>query len=147
MYFDLSGRMPTPSFAEKEYIGVAIDEASRYVAIQCITTKAEASAAIQKTSSRIANQGSLPAIKALRMDNGGENIPKEIQMFIDTKGIPLELTSRYTPQQNGMVERVMRTLTEGIRALLVHCEGPIQLWEWAAHIASSTPRTAHHTQR
>ena len=49
----------------------------------------------------------------LRTDNGGEYMSTEFQK---SKGIQHELTIAYTPQQNGIAERMNRTLMESARS-------------------------------
>ncbi|CAI5956868.1 unnamed protein product [Closterium sp. NIES-64] len=48
----------------------------------------------------------------LRSDRGGEFLGKQFTDFVNDKGIVYDLTCPYTPQQNGMAEREMRTVVE-----------------------------------
>lgn len=54
----------------------------------------------------------------LRCDNGGEYIAKDFQNYAFENGIKLEFTIRYTPSQNGVAERMNRSLVEKARCLL-----------------------------
>ncbi|CAI7845937.1 unnamed protein product [Closterium sp. NIES-54] len=45
---------------------------------------------------------------------------KEFTDFVDGKGIVLNLTCPYTPQQNSMAEREMRIAVESVRTMLFH---------------------------
>ncbi|CAI7814625.1 unnamed protein product, partial [Closterium sp. NIES-54] len=60
------------------------------------------------------------AVLMLRSDRGGEFLGKEFTNFVDSKGIVHNLTCPYTPQQNGMAEREMRTAVESVRTMLLH---------------------------
>ena len=51
-------------------------------------------------------------IKALRSDRGGEYISQEFKEYLVKNGIVQHLTSPYTPQQNGVSERINRTLLD-----------------------------------
>jgi transposase InsO family protein len=51
-------------------------------------------------------------IKVLRTDNGGEFCGNEFEEFIKKCGIERQKTTPYTPQQNGVAERMNRTLME-----------------------------------
>ena len=51
-------------------------------------------------------------IKCLRTDNGGEYTSDEFDKFCQQEGIKRQLTVAYTPQQNGVAERMNRTLLE-----------------------------------
>ena len=49
-------------------------------------------------------------VKALRSDNGGEYISKEFVDFCVEMGIKREFTALYTLSQNGVAERMNRTI-------------------------------------
>ena len=57
-------------------------------------------------------------LKALRSDNGGEYIAKEFKDFSTARGIKCEFTAPYTPAQNGVAERMNRTIQECILSML-----------------------------
>ncbi|CAI7739658.1 unnamed protein product [Closterium sp. NIES-53] len=56
----------------------------------------------------------------LRSHQGGEFLRKQFIDFVNVKGIVHDLTCPYTPQQNGMAERDMRTVVESVRTKLLH---------------------------
>ncbi|CAI7915036.1 unnamed protein product, partial [Closterium sp. NIES-53] len=58
------------------------------------------------------------SVLMLRSDRGGDFLGKEFTDFVDAKGIVHDLTCPYTPQQNGMAEREMRTAVESVRIML-----------------------------
>eukprot|EP00171_Calliarthron_tuberculosum_P005193 IDg5193t1 len=45
-------------------------------------------------------------VKALRSDNGGEYLSTDFKNYLTEKGIKHQLTVAYTPQQNGVAERM-----------------------------------------
>ena len=45
-------------------------------------------------------------IKALRLDNGGEYMSKQFEELLKIHGIARQTSTPYTPQQNGVAERV-----------------------------------------
>ena len=49
-------------------------------------------------------------IKVLRSDNGGENMSKKFSDFLAQKGIMRQLTIPRASEQNGVAERVNRTI-------------------------------------
>ena len=57
-------------------------------------------------------------IKCLRTDNGGEYTGEEINSFCQQEGIKRQFTMAYTPQENGIAERMNKTLLERTRAML-----------------------------
>ena len=63
-------------------------------------------------------------IMKLRTDNGGEYMSKDFQAYLTSKGIEHQLTIPHSPQQNGVAERLNRTLMESARAMLSHSNVP-----------------------
>lgn len=59
-------------------------------------------------------------LKVLRSDNGGGHLSNDFKKFLAENGINHELTVAYTPQQNGVAERMNRTLLDLTRAMLHH---------------------------
>ena len=57
-------------------------------------------------------------IKVLKTDRGGEYISKEFMCYCRENDIHKQFTTRYTPQQNGVVERKNRTIMEIVRSML-----------------------------
>ena len=57
-------------------------------------------------------------IKVLRIDNEGELCGKEFNQFCKQHGIARKNKTPYTPQHNGIVERINRTLMEKARSML-----------------------------
>jgi transposase InsO family protein len=57
-------------------------------------------------------------VKVLRSDGGGEYNSKEFAYFCKQQGIIMQTTTRYTPQQNGVVERKNQTIMNMARSML-----------------------------
>ncbi|KAD4586383.1 hypothetical protein E3N88_23984 [Mikania micrantha] len=57
-------------------------------------------------------------LKMLRTDRGGEFTSNEFTQFCKYNGIARQLTTPYSPQQNGMVERRNRTMLSTTRSML-----------------------------
>ena len=66
-------------------------------------------------------------LKVFRTDNGGEYTSKEFERYLMT-GVRHELTIPKTPEQNGVAERMNRTLVEATRAMLVGANLPHRFW-------------------
>ena len=67
-------------------------------------------------------------VKYLRSDNGGEYIDGGFSEYYATQGIRMEKTIPGTPQQNGVAERMNRTLNEHARSIRLHAELPKSFW-------------------
>lgn len=55
----------------------------------------------------------------LYTDNGIEYLSNDFKEFCVQKGITFHLTVPHTPQQNGVAERMNRTLTEKARTMII----------------------------
>ena len=60
------------------------------------------------------------AIGTLRTDNGSEYLSTELQNYLKEKGIRHELTVPHSPQQNGVAERMNRTLVKSAHSMIAH---------------------------
>ena len=67
-------------------------------------------------------------IKRLRTDNGGEYLSKEFMDYLKTRGIQHELTVPHSPEQNGIAERMNRTLMESARSMMAHAGVSNKYW-------------------
>lgn len=107
--------------------------------------KDEAFASFVEWSVMIENQAERK-IKILRTDNGLELCNQRFNDFCKEKGIVRHMTCAYTPQQNGVVERMNRTIMEKVRSMLSHSGLPRVFWAEATHTAvtliNKTPSSA-----
>src|SRR6266849_9770659 len=72
----------------------------------------------------------------IRVDRGSEFVNKDLQDWCHSKGMKIQMTAPYSPSQNGVAERMNRTLVELARAMLTGSQLPEFLWEQAvAHAA------------
>jgi len=73
-------------------------------------------------------------LKCVRADNGGE-YRGPFEEYCRRYGIRLEKTVPKTPQQNGVAERMNRTICEKIRCMLSHAKLPKHFWAEAMRTA------------
>ena len=85
-------------------------------------------------------------IKCLRTDRGGEYTSSEFSAFCKEQGIRRQLTTAYTPQQNGVAERKNRTVMNMVRSMLSMRKVPKILWaeavNWTFYILNRCPTVA-----
>ncbi|GMF47083.1 unnamed protein product [Phytophthora fragariaefolia] len=70
-------------------------------------------------------------IRCLRSDNGGEYVNKKFGDFFAAHGIVHQPSVPYTPQENGLAERMNRTLVEMTQLMLYH-RGMAREWRGEA---------------
>jgi len=108
---------PVVSLGGVRYFVSFIDDFSRRCWVYPIRRKADV-LAVFKTFKAQMELESEKKIKCLRTDNGGEYTSDEFDNFCQHEGIKNQFTMAYTPQQNGVVERINRALLERTRAML-----------------------------
>ena len=67
-------------------------------------------------------------IKRLRFDRGGEYSSTLFKKICEENGIIHEVTTPYTPEQNGIAERKNRTLKDMMNAMLISSGLPSNMW-------------------
>ena len=65
----------------------------------------------------------------IRVDHGTEFINRKLQNWCHENGMTIEKTAPYSPSQNGVAERMNRTLVELARSMIVGAKLPEFLWE------------------
>ena len=84
-------------------------------------------------------------IGTLRRDNGCEYLSGEFKTYMKSKGIHNELTVPHSPEQNGVAERMNRTLMESAQSMIAHAGLPNGYWAetvaTAAYVRNRTPAT------
>ena len=73
-------------------------------------------------------------IKAVRMD-GGSEYQATLKTFLIEKGIASDITTHYSPESNGISERLNRTLLDMARTMLFGANLPSKLWTEAVSTA------------
>ena len=74
-------------------------------------------------------------LKTLRTDSGGEFTSTEFNAYLK-EGVRHELTVPKTPEQNGVAERMNRTLVETVRSMLSSAKLPHKFWAEALSTAA-----------
>ena len=135
VHSDVCGPMQTESFGGRKYFVTFIDDYSRCCAVYFLKQKSEVFDKFKKFEAEVTNKCG-HSIGTLRTDNGGEYLSKKFQDFLESKGITHELTMPHTPEQNGVAERMNRTLQESARAMLAHAGLPHGYWAEAVAAAA-----------
>ena len=81
-----------------------------------------------RTGHQIRKLNILNCIQTVRSDNGGEYTSNEFKSYCVENGIQHQFTNRYTPEQNGVAERLNPTLIESVRSMLIQSKLPLKFW-------------------
>ena len=70
-------------------------------------------------------------LKCLRKDNGGEYCSNEFDNYYSYHGIRIQKEVPGTPQENGVLVRMNRTIMECARCMRLHAGFPLKFWAYA----------------
>lgn len=135
IHTDVCGPVSTNSFGGAKYLLTFVDDFSRKVFVFPMRKKSEVFELFLNFKNMVENQQN-SKIKTLRSDNGTEFCNKQFDIFTAKHGIVHQRTAPYTPEQNGVAERMNRTLFEKIRCMLIDAELPKIFWAEAAATAA-----------
>jgi hypothetical protein len=142
IHTDICGPMRKKSPRGEEYYILFIDDFSRMCWIGLLKHKDEAFEKFQIFKALVENELDLK-IKCLRSDRGGEYTSNEFIEFCEQHGIKRQFSVAGTPQQNGVAERMNRTIQQMARAMLDDSGTPDTFWGEAAHTATNILNKAH----
>lgn len=108
---DLNGPMPIPTPDGLPYEVVLFDDNSKYKAVVAVKKKGAPSDVVMDVMNRWKTQLGTKA-KVIRQDGGKEYTGKSCEKWRSEKGIVIHVTTRYTPEQNGVAECDNRTLSD-----------------------------------
>ena len=127
VHSDVCGKINVQSLSGAEYFLTFTDEKTRYVWVYVLKHKSEVfdkflewKALVEKSSGQ--------KVKALRTDNSGEYTSTKFESYLKAEGIRHEYTVPKTPEQNGVAERMNRTLVESLRSMLSDAKLPHKFW-------------------
>ena len=126
-------RTEIESLTGRRFVSVIVDEYSNHVWVKGLKRKSEAAAHVRSVMAHFGTQGDN---RSLTTDDAKEYQEKEFQDFLTKNGILHFATPPYTPQLNGKIERMMRTLLNFTRAMLSHAGLPASFWLFAVETAA-----------
>ena len=145
IHSDLTGPISPISYDSKKYVLCFIDDFTHFTASYVLESKTEV-LKFFKIYEAMATTHFNTKISRFRCDNGGEYISRETKEFFESKGIQFEFTIRYTPQQNGVAERMNRTLLEKARCMLLNSKLNKTFWTEAVlaavYLTNRSPTSA-----
>ena len=117
VHSDVFGPVKVPSLGKYVYYESFIDDFSRNTWIYFLKKKFEVFDKLKEFKALMENQIE-KKIKVLRIDNSGGFCSKEFKEFCKKCGIARQKTIPYTLEQNGVAEKMNKTLMERARSML-----------------------------
>ena len=145
VHSDLWGPSRTPSLSGCSYMLTFIDDYSRKVWCYFIKHKYEVFDVFLEWKKMIEKKAGR-SIKTLRTDNGLEFVDSKFLNYCSNEGIVRHRTCAGRPQQNGVAERMNKTLLERARCMLNQENLGKQFWAeavaTACYLINRSPHTA-----
>lgn len=135
IHSDVCGPLDPIAMDGSKYFVSFIDDYSHFAMIFPIRKKSEVFESFQEYEA-LSSAMFGTAISKLTIDQGREYLSKEQERWYKYKGIQVQPTISYSPQQNGVAERFNRTLAEKVRAMLIESGVPKKMWAEAAVAAT-----------
>ena len=127
VHSDVCGPIEVPSLGGSRYFVTFIDECSNWVTVFLLKRKSEVVKCYFEFESYAERQTGRK-IRIIRSDRGGEYLNDSLEGHLKNRGIVHELTTAYTPHQNGIAERFNRTCMNLVRSMLHHRNVPKCFW-------------------
>lgn len=118
VYCDLWGPSRTETLGGARYYISIMDDFSRKLWVFTLKDKSEAFQKFKMWCEEVENEKKC-RVQCLRIDNGLEFLSTEFQVYCRNKGIKRHKTVPGNPQQNGIIERMNRTLLDRARCMLL----------------------------
>src|SRR5260221_4075892 len=120
-----------------KYFITFIDDFSRFLTVYPMKNKSDALEKFKEYLAEAERQTSC-RLKTLRTYGGGEYFSSEFNSYLKSIGITHESTNPCTPQENGVAERVNRTLVTMAIAMLKSVESKVGRTAWPYTIRHAT---------
>lgn len=143
VHSDVCGPMSCESFSGKRYLLTFTDDFSRKTFGYYLHSKDEVFAYFKVFKAFVENQVD-KRIKILRSDGGGEYVNNTMKAYLEECGIKHEITIPHSPQQNGVSERVNRSIIEKTICMLQSADLSRAYWAEACNTAIYLKNRAPH---
>lgn len=145
VHTDVCGPITPNSRDDERYFASFIDDYSHFAVIYIMKQKGELFQKLQDFVAQCRTQFG-KTVKAIRCDQGGEYTSNNVKVFCRNNGIDIQYTPRYTPQLNGVSERMNRTLVEKAVTMIADSNVPRNMWPEAiravTYCQNRSPTTA-----
>jgi transposase InsO family protein len=142
---NLCGPISPPTINGERYIIFFLDSATRHLEFKLLKLKSEAYEAFIEFKNRAENNTLKRKIQCLKSDQGKEFDNKRFKGACITYGIIQQYSAAYTHEQNGLIERINRTILEKVHCLLFTAKLPKYLWgeavSTAVYLYNRTPHS------
>ncbi|GBN06835.1 Retrovirus-related Pol polyprotein from transposon TNT 1-94 [Araneus ventricosus] len=130
IHSDLCGPVESATLSGERYVLTFVDDYSRFCEVRLIKKKSDIAVEFNKFL-KVTD-----TVKIIRCDNAKEYVSGELQKVARNAGVEIDPCPPYTPQLNGVAERMNRTLFDKVRAMLYDSKLPKSCWGYAIQTAA-----------
>lgn len=141
IHSDVCGPLKVQSIGGCRFFVTFIDDYTRKVFVYTLKHKSEVFKKFVDFANFVEKQSDCK-IKTFRSDGGKEFDNKSFEIFFSERGILQQKTAPYTPQQNGLAERMNRTLLDRVRCMLIDSGLSRGFWAEALNTAAKILNSA-----
>lgn len=145
VYTDVD-ELPVRSIKNDKYFVTFTEESTHFATIFTLKFKHEVFKYYKYYETRMLTAYQRPAILNLYCDNDGEYVSNEFVAYTQSRGTDLHKTIPHTSPQNGIAERMNRTIMDRARACLIQSGLPPIFWsyavEYAVYVINRSPTKA-----
>lgn len=127
VHTDICGPIQPTTHDGKKYFLTFIDDFTHFTVTYLLKQKSETLEKFKEYEAWITNHFERN-ISIIRCDNGTEYTSNDFKNLCKEKGIRIQNTIRYTPEQNGVAERANRTLIEKAKSMLMDSKLNSEMW-------------------
>ena len=117
VHSDVCGPVTPVTWDDQRYLVTFIDDYTHFTVVYLIKNKSNVLEMFQRYKA-MAESHTGKKIARIRCDNGGEYKSNEFKGICEKAGIQIQYSEPYTPQHNGVAERMNRTLLEKARSMI-----------------------------
>lgn len=126
IHADLCGPISPATKGGNKYFLLLVDDFSRLMWVYMLRNKDDAFETFMKFRTFV-EKNSKEQVKVLRTDRGGEFCSNQFNSYCEENGITMHYTTPYSPQQNGVIEHINRTVVAMTRSFLKEMKLPSNL--------------------
>lgn len=142
LHVDTKGKVEEKSEGGHKYFLTIVEEYSRYTAVFPLRTKGEASDQLLQFIKWFEKQSGY-VVTAVHTDGGSEF--KRALFFLTAEGVDVSISTAYTPNSNGLVERSHGIILSNVRSCMEQAKLPAKYWHWAIrHVTACRNFIPHH---
>lgn len=114
---DMCGPLPYPSIGGARFFVTFVDEISNYRYVFFLQHKSDVYEKFKEFDRMVENKFGR-RLQVLHTDNGREYCNHDMRQYLKMRGIRMENSAPFTPEQNGKAERENRTIMESARTMI-----------------------------